>query len=116
MNNNTNNTSTKDRKNYKNQTYQTYKGATEDCDIADMSYESEPAQQFKTKYYGDLKPGTPPIMIGAKKSRHVSSGNDFGDMSSGFRGRDVSGKIAEEGRGGGDRKSWGTRFRKGSGL
>jgi hypothetical protein len=116
MNNNTNNTSTKDWKNYKNQTYQTYKGATEDCDIADTSYESEPAQQFKGKYYGNLKPGTPPIMIGAKKSRHVSSGNDFGDMSSGFRGRDVSGKIAEEGRGGGDRKSWGTRFRKASGL
>lgn len=116
MNNNNNNIPTKDRKNYKNHTYQTYKGVTEDRDIADMSYEPEPTQQFKAKYYGDLKPGTPPIMIGGKKSRQISSGNDFGDMSNGFRGRDVSGKIAEEGRGGGDGKSWGTRFRKPSGL
>jgi hypothetical protein len=114
--NNNNNTPTKDRKNYKNHTYQTYKGVAEDRDIADMSYEPEPTQQFKAKYYGDLKPGTPPIMISGKKSRQISSGNDFGDMSNGFRGRDVSGKIAEEGRGGGDGKSWGTRFRKTSGL
>jgi hypothetical protein len=82
-----------------------------------MSYEPEPAREtFRAKYYGELKPGTPPIMIGGKNNRQISSGNDFGDMSNSFRGRDVSGKIAEEGRGGGDGKTWGTRFRKISGL
>ncbi|KAH7384886.1 hypothetical protein BKA64DRAFT_748368 [Cadophora sp. MPI-SDFR-AT-0126] len=73
---------------------------------------------FKAKQYGELKPGTPPIMIGGS-NRQVSSGNDFGNKG-GFRildRRDVSGKIAEEGRGGNDGgKGWGTRFRKVSGL
>jgi hypothetical protein len=111
------NTPTKNLNNYKNHTYQAYKGGTESRDIADMSYEPEPAQEtFRAKYYGELKPGTPPIMIGGKNNRQISSGNDFGDMSNSFRGRDVSGKIAEEGRGGGDGKTWGTRFRKISGL
>ncbi|KAG4435685.1 hypothetical protein IFR05_008820 [Cadophora sp. M221] len=75
---------------------------------------------FKAKHYGELKPGTPPIMIGGGSQRQVSSGNDFGAGIGGFRvldRRDVSGKIAEEGRGGNDGgKGWGTRFRKVSGL
>lgn len=75
---------------------------------------------FKAKHYGELKPGTPPIMIGGGSNRQVSSGNDFGAGKGGFRAldrRDVSGKIAEEGRGGNDGgKGWGTRFRKVSGL
>ena len=100
---------------YKNHTYETYKGTTDSRDIADMTYEPAPVREsFKSKYYGDLKPATPPIMVGSRNSRQISSGNDFGDRSS--RLRDVSGKIAEEGRGGGDEKAWGTRFRKISGL
>ncbi|KAH7313042.1 hypothetical protein BKA65DRAFT_151054 [Rhexocercosporidium sp. MPI-PUGE-AT-0058] len=75
---------------------------------------------FKAKHYGELKPGTPPIMIGGGSNRQVSSGNDFGVGKGGFRildRREVSGKIAEEGRGGDDKgKGWGTRFRKVSGL
>jgi hypothetical protein len=113
-NSNNNNVPTKYLNSYKNHTYQTYKGAAEGRDIADMTYEPEPTREtFKAKYYGELKPGIPPIMIG-KNSRQISSGNDFGE--SGGRLRDVSGKIAEEGRGGGDAKTWGTRFRKVSGL
>ncbi|KAK0129158.1 hypothetical protein ONS95_001094 [Cadophora gregata] len=73
---------------------------------------------FKAKHYGELKPGTPPIMIGGS-NRQVSSGNYFGNKG-GFRvldRRDVSGKVAEEGRGGNNGgKGWGTRFRKVSGL
>lgn len=86
-------------------------------DIADVSSrvrEAAPVQQeFKAKRYGELKPGTPPIMIGGN-NRQVSSGTDFSSKG-GFRVRDVSGKIAEEGRGG-DGNGWGTRFRKISGL
>ena len=85
-----------------------------------MSYEPEPAREtFKAKYYGELKPATPPIMIGDKNDRQVSSGNDFGVRSNGFKvldRRDVSGKVAEEGRGGGVGNTWGTRFRKISGI
>ncbi|KAE9363726.1 hypothetical protein N431DRAFT_497523 [Stipitochalara longipes BDJ] len=114
-NTNNGNGPTKHLNNYKNHTYQTYKGTTDSRDIADMTYEPEPVREtFKSKYYGDLKPATPPIMIGSRNSRQISSGNDFGERGS--RLRDVSGKIAEEGRGGGDGKAWGTRFRKISGL
>lgn len=93
---------------------------------------------FRAKHYGDLKPGTPPIMIGNGNTggRQVSSGNDYldvrsailgkGEKSGGKKGgryrrdRDVSGKIAEEGRGDGGvstegefaTTSWGTRLRK----
>ncbi|KAG9238869.1 hypothetical protein BJ875DRAFT_366999 [Amylocarpus encephaloides] len=88
-------------------------------DIADMSGERELSveplrENFKAKYYGDLKPATPPVMIGSN-SRQVSSGNDFINQKGKFRPRDASGKIAEEGLGGsGD--GWGTRYRKPSGL
>ncbi|KAI9684341.1 MAG: hypothetical protein M1829_002150 [Trizodia sp. TS-e1964] len=67
----------------------------------------------KSKYYGDLKPGTPPIMGATitspnrNNARVISnSGADFGGAA-----RDVSGKVAEEGRGGG----W-ARLRKISGI
>ncbi|RFU35651.1 hypothetical protein B7463_g695, partial [Scytalidium lignicola] len=93
-------------------------------DIGDMSAQGRdlmhPQEEFKAKYYGDLKSATPPIIIGDKKSRQVSSGNDFlhaiGKGS--LRGRDVSGKVAEEGRGGimnSNGNTWGTRFRRFSG-
>lgn len=82
-------------------------------DIADMSsqvHEVPSIRDFKAKRYGELRAGTPPILVGG--NRQVSSGADFPNKG-GFRSknRDVSGKIAEEGRGG-----WGTRFRKISGL
>jgi len=85
-------------------------------DIADLSpqvSEKPSIREFKAKGYGELKPGTPPIMIGA--SRQVSSGIDF-PKKGGFwaKDRDVSGKLAEEGRGG-DGSGWGARFRKVSG-
>jgi hypothetical protein len=120
-NNTNNNTPVKNLNNYNSHTYsQKYKGSDDSRDIADMSYEPEPAREtFKAKYYGELKPATPPIMIGDKNDRQVSSGNDFGVRSNGFKvldRRDVSGKVAEEGRGGGVGNTWGTRFRKISGI
>jgi hypothetical protein len=79
-------------------------------------------ENFKAKYYGELRAGTPPIMIGSGNvngnGRQVSSGNDFMDKGA-YRGpgrREVSGKIAEEGRGGSGVGGWGTRLRKISGL
>jgi hypothetical protein len=50
--------------------------------------------------YGDLRSATPPVMVGS--NRKVSSGNDFeSKQQSGVYGRrNVSGKIAEEGRAG----------------
>ncbi|KAI0152286.1 hypothetical protein F4776DRAFT_22016 [Hypoxylon sp. NC0597] len=67
----------------------------------------QPDGDFYSKPYGELKPATPPIMMGPNNSsgsgnRQVSSGNDYGDLGSGatsYR-RNVSGKIAEEGRAG----------------
>lgn len=66
---------------------------------------------FKARYYGELRAGTPPTLVGGVKGRQVSSGIDMG-VPTGDGMRDVSGKIAEEGRGGG----WGARFRKISGI
>ncbi|KAG4029984.1 hypothetical protein MFRU_013g00080 [Monilinia fructicola] len=75
--------------------------------------DSGSSDSFKSKYYGDLKPATPPVMVGGDNiGRQVSSGTDFVGQRGSYR-RDVSGKIAEEGRGGG---AWGTRLRKISGL
>ncbi|KAI0840833.1 hypothetical protein F5Y06DRAFT_231537 [Hypoxylon sp. FL0890] len=59
----------------------------------------QPDGDFYSKPYGELKPATPPIMMGVSNGdRQVSSGNDYGDLGSGtsYR-RNVSGKIAEEG-------------------
>lgn len=66
---------------------------------------------FKARYYGELRAATPPTLVGGVKGRQVSSGIDIG-VPTGDERRDVSGKIAEEGRGGG----WGARFRKISGI
>ncbi|KAI0597960.1 hypothetical protein F4775DRAFT_558295 [Biscogniauxia sp. FL1348] len=58
---------------------------------------------FYAKPYGELKPATPPVMVGS--SRQVSSGNDY-DLGSGagqgqgqgvYGRRNVSGKVVEEG-------------------
>ncbi|PQE29109.1 P-loop containing nucleoside triphosphate hydrolase protein [Rutstroemia sp. NJR-2017a BBW] len=67
------------------------------------------ADAFKARSYGELKARTPPVMVGG--TRQVSSGVDLGEGLGG-RGRDVSGKVAEEGRAG----VWGARFRRVSGL
>ncbi|KAI9799545.1 MAG: hypothetical protein M1825_004471 [Sarcosagium campestre] len=85
---------------------------------------------LKAKLYGDLKPATPPLMVGkfgelapppssvgssnngspGRGSGRVlsNSSNDYGFEPRGGRKRDVSGKVAEEGRGG-----W-TRLRRDS--
>lgn len=53
--------------------------------------------EFFSKPYGQLKPATPPIMVGS--NRQASSGNDYeGKVSSTFGRRNVSGKVVEEGR------------------
>ncbi|PKS11579.1 hypothetical protein jhhlp_003344 [Lomentospora prolificans] len=59
----------------------------------------QPESAFYSKPYGELKPATPPIMVGS--NRHVSSGNDYdASGTSGFGRRNVSGKVAEEGMAG----------------
>ena len=52
----------------------------------------------KSRFYGNLKDS---LRVGRRGSRVVSSGVDIGDERQhmeGFRGREVSGKVAEEGR------------------
>lgn len=58
----------------------------------------QPDVAFYSKPYGELKSATPPIMVGS--SRHVSSGNDYDGSTSRLGRRNVSGKVAEEGRAG----------------
>jgi hypothetical protein len=78
-----------------------------------MGREATHRENFKASFYGDLKPGAPPIMVGKSGERQVSSGNDFANMSfKVLERRDVSGKIAEEGRGGGKHSSWAPGFKK----
>ncbi|KAK2006610.1 hypothetical protein LZ32DRAFT_595234 [Colletotrichum eremochloae] len=57
----------------------------------------QPESDFYSKPYGELKPATPPVMIGS--NRQVSSGNDFerSQYSSAYGRRNVSSKVAEEG-------------------
>lgn len=61
----------------------------------------QPETDFYSKPYGQLQSGTPPVVVGG--NRQVSSGNDYGDLAGkrdfSFGKRNVSGKIAEEGRG-----------------
>lgn len=83
-------------------------------DIADMPpqlHEMPSIRSFKAKRYGELRAATPPVLVGA--NRQVSSGADYSGVWS--KNRDVSGKIAEEGRAG-EKGGWGSRFRKISGL
>ncbi|KAI1004833.1 hypothetical protein K3495_g3385 [Podosphaera aphanis] len=65
--------------------------------------------------YGELTPGKPPVMVGRNGARQVSSGHDYAYGECNMRGlerREVSGKVAEEGRSGEPRP---LRFRKFSG-
>ncbi|KAK6219581.1 hypothetical protein QIS74_05083 [Colletotrichum tabaci] len=57
----------------------------------------QPESDFYSKPYGELKPATPPVMVGS--SRQVSSGTDLetNQYSSVYGRRNVSGKVAEEG-------------------
>ncbi|CCF33835.1 hypothetical protein CH063_05945, partial [Colletotrichum higginsianum] len=57
----------------------------------------QPESDFYSKPYGELKPATPPVMVGS--SRQVSSGTDLetNQYSSVYGRRNVSGKAAEEG-------------------
>lgn len=68
----------------------------------------QPESDFYSKPYGDLRSATPPVIVGS--DRQVSSGNDFDFGMAGGGGqaakryfssgkRNVSGKVAEEGRG-----------------
>ncbi|KAK3294686.1 uncharacterized protein B0H64DRAFT_325805 [Chaetomium fimeti] len=70
----------------------------------------QPDGAFFSKPYGDLRAATPPVIVGGRDEktaveRVVSSGNDY-DLGSGGGGagamgrRNVSGKVAEEGRAG----------------
>lgn len=68
----------------------------------------QPETGFYSKAYGSLKPATPPVMLPVPGGgRQVSSGTDYGEAAGrGFGGRfsvfgrrNVSGKVAEEGRG-----------------
>ncbi|KAH7133457.1 hypothetical protein EDB81DRAFT_803969 [Dactylonectria macrodidyma] len=57
-------------------------------------------ESFYSRPYGELQSATPPVMVG--NNRKVSSGNDFDSkyVSGAYGRRNVSGKVAEEGRGG----------------
>ena len=64
--------------------------------------------------YGELRgSGMAVAEVPQLVGRNVSTGNDLG-MQKGYR-REVSGAVAEEGRGG-PQSGWGARFRKVSGL
>lgn len=61
----------------------------------------QPDSGFYSKPYGELKSATPPIMI--ENDRKISSGNDFRTNKYShvaYERRNVSGKVAEEGRAG----------------
>jgi hypothetical protein len=76
-------------------------------DIADQGYANQDDDEaFYSRPYGELKSRTPPVMIG--NDRKVSSGNDYGSQpaSKAYGRRNVSGKVAEEGRGGNNRFSY----------
>ncbi|KAL7627629.1 hypothetical protein AAE478_001822 [Parahypoxylon ruwenzoriense] len=80
----------------------------------------QPDADFYAKPYGELKPATPPIMVGAGAgssdattggggSARQVSGTDYGDLGGGAWRRRVSGKVAEEGLAGGE-NSGGQRY------
>ncbi len=70
-----------------------------------------PSPRKQGRGYNALREGAPPLLVGGGR-REVSSGADLGTMANR---REVSGKVAEEGRGG-EQSGWGARFRKVSGL
>lgn len=80
--------------------------------FAERRLTPSPKKNGGMRAYGELRGsgmGEVPQLVG----RNVSTGNDIG-VQKGWR-REVSGKVAEEGRGGAA-SGWGARFRKVSGL
>ncbi|KAI5868618.1 hypothetical protein GGS23DRAFT_609309 [Durotheca rogersii] len=69
----------------------------------------QPDADFYAKPYGELKPATPPIMVGGGAERKVS-GTDYGDLGAGAWRRRVSGKVAEEGLAAGGAAERGARY------
>ncbi|CAJ0551198.1 Ff.00g111280.m01.CDS01 [Fusarium sp. VM40] len=66
----------------------------------------QPESEFYARSYGELKSATPPVMVGSD-NRKVSTGNDYNQNAAGAYGRrNVSGKMAEEGRAAGNRFSF----------
>lgn len=66
----------------------------------------QPEATFYARSYGELTSGTPPVMIG-NDNRKVSTGNDYNQQTSKAYGRrNVSGKMAEEGRAAGNKFSF----------
>ena len=61
--------------------------------------------EFYSRPYGELKSATPPIIVG--NNRKISSGNDYDSRYAlgPYGRRNVSGKVAEEGRAGGNKLS-----------
>lgn len=91
---------------------------TDRYDLPDSEDDRADSLKRNSKGYGALIPGTPPVMVGNGKmglgnglgGRQVSSGTDFVNAKGR---REVSGKVAEEGR---VANPWGTRLRKVSGI
>ncbi|RBR22767.1 uncharacterized protein FIESC28_04330 [Fusarium coffeatum] len=66
----------------------------------------QPEAAFYARSYGELTSGTPPVMVG-NDTRKVSTGNDYNQHTSKPYGRrNVSGKMAEEGRAAGNNFSF----------
>ncbi|OAA69065.1 hypothetical protein ISF_03440 [Cordyceps fumosorosea ARSEF 2679] len=57
------------------------------------------SDEFYARSYGELRPATPPVMVG--DTRKISSGNDYHALAMAAERRRVSGKVAEEGLAGG---------------
>ncbi|KAF5025176.1 hypothetical protein F66182_2752 [Fusarium sp. NRRL 66182] len=72
----------------------------------------QPEADFIARPYGELKSATPPVLVGNNNnnnndSRKVSTGNDYNQhVSPAYGRRNVSGKMAEEGRAAGNRFSF----------
>ncbi|KPA43917.1 hypothetical protein FLAG1_03175 [Fusarium langsethiae] len=66
----------------------------------------QPESAFYARSYGELTSGNSPVMVG-NDSRKVSTGNDYNQHTSPAYGRrNVSGKMAEEGRAAGNKFSF----------
>ncbi|CEI65770.1 hypothetical protein FVEN_g7551 [Fusarium venenatum] len=66
----------------------------------------QPESAFYARSYGELTSGNSPVMIG-NDSRKVSTGNDYNQhFSPAYGRRNVSGKMAEEGRAAGNKFSF----------
>jgi murein L,D-transpeptidase YcbB/YkuD len=76
-----------------NGNWQTYGDASDDEKYIGRALTSS------SKRYGDLRPADAGVKVG-NGGRQVSTGNDLGVKKGNTYRRDVSGKIAEEGRGG----------------